>query len=326
MKNLFYIIGFVLTCVLTVTICGCNPDVEDDLPTVDKEGLKTTLKGTLPSIGSTIDPDAKISLIFEGLPGRIWVNTGTLVNVGDSHVVEGPFSGNELTLEVYWDGGSKTLKYFLKVKYIESHPPVGSTLKPRDVITLNFSANPKNVRGVPNFKVIGNDVQIADHWWDPGILEFDIHWEGNIKEAGGKKALSYNVSREPIAYIDKVWLNKDDKKDGKTGIRFRINFTAGNMQNEQGSVNVYFEYDHGTPLKDLNGKFATRGGNVSVWKDFKPRFDVSRYDDFELFIPHSELHLARGIWDVKYKVRVHNKVSAEFIEDESVISYFKHWQ
>ena len=331
-SNRLYWIGVVFTCILTVTICGCDIDVDDKPPT--EVTLPTEVKPSLlsvsPSSGSTIDTQSEITLNFTGLPKNVSVNKGTLVTVvGGFYRIKGPFSGNELTIVVKWDGGSKTLKYSLKIKYQRSDPSAGSTLFPRDDITLYFSGNPKNVRGgvigLPNFTVTGNTVKLTNNWWDPGILEFEIQWDGNTRVAGGKKVLRYNVFNGPIAYIDDVWVDHNEEEGiifRTKGMRIHVKFTVGNMRNENGSVIAYFQYANGNPLEDHNNKFRTVDGDVSTSKEFKPRFDTSTYKDLHFFMPYSELHMAKGKWDLRFKIQIHNQDRGKFIERESKYVYF----
>ncbi len=326
MKSLCYIIGFALTCILTVTICGCDIDVPEDPPlVVDNKGSDNItqsvakFRSALPSNGSKIDPNSEIRISFSSIPKNVSVNRGTIENTNTSTIkVKGPFTGNELVLEVKWDGGSETLRYFLNIEYIGATPSEGSTIKPRTDITVSFTGQPKKVfvnRG--KFIVTGNTIKITDDWWNRGPLSFAIEWSGNAAGTGGSKVLKYTVSDNPIAYIERVWVNHNISVDGKKGMRIHVKITVANMPFEDGRVIAYFEHSNGADLKDLNNKFNAANGQVSVGRDFRPRFDPAVFEDIDFFMPYSEFHLGQGNWDLKFKVRVWHKVDGEFIEDES---------
>ena len=327
MKNLCYIIGFALACILTVTICGCDIDVSDDPPLVDdnKESDNITqsvakFRSAFPSNGSMIFPNSEIRINFSSIPKNVSVNRGTIEKTNTSTIkVKGPFTGNELVLEVKWEGGSETLRYFLSIEYIGATPPEGSTIKPRTDITVSFTGQPKKVlvnRG--KFIVTGNTIKITDDWWNTGPLSFAIEWSGNAVRAGGSKVLKYTVSDDPIAYIERVWVDHNVSVNKKKGMRIHVKTTVANMPFEAGRVIAYFYFANGEALKDRNNNFNTVNGQVSVGRDFNPRdFDPAIFKDIDFFIPYSEFHLGKGKWDLKFEVLVWHKGRRKHIQDES---------
>ena len=136
MKNVYCIIGFVLTCMLTVTIFGCDPDVDDSieedgpLSQVDSEKDRETsveFVSANPSSGGTIRVNSEIKVFFDETPKNVSVNKGKVEQTSDKGVtIKGPFDPGSLVLEVKWEGGSKTLKYDVKgAVYNRAEPSSG---------------------------------------------------------------------------------------------------------------------------------------------------------------------------------------------------------
>lgn len=327
MKNLCYIMGFALTCILTVTICGCDIDVSDDPPLVDDNKGSDNItqsvakfESAYPSPGSTINPNSEIRITFSRIPKNVSVNRGTIDNKNTSTIaVKGPFTGNELVLEVKWEGGSKTLKYFIKIEYAgQAIPTEGSTINPRDPIIVFLTGKPRNV-SVDQGKatVILGGVQIKNDWWDPGALQLKVEWDGDAPRTGGSKVLKYTVSDNPIAYIERVWVDHNISVGGKKGMRIHVRLVVGNMEFEDGSVIAYFLHSNGEALKDRNNNFTAPNGEVAASRDFGLGFiNPALFEDIDFFMPYSEFHLGKGKWDLKFEVLVYHIGRDKFIQDE----------
>ena len=279
LKNLSCIIGLVSVCILTVTICGCDPDIDDSpedgplITRVDPEKNKETVVSFVssnPISGGTIRVNSEIKVSFNGTPKNISVNIfnrlkGKVERTSDKSItIKGPFNPGSLVLEVKWEGGSKTLKYDVKgAVYNRAEPSSGSNINPFTEITVSFTGEPEQVKvnhGIVT--VTGNTIKVKD-FRDLGDMSLRIQWRD------GDVVLKYNVSSDPVAKIHEVWVDYDVFEGGRKGMRIHVKFSALHMQFDDGSINAYFYFKDGAALKDFNGQFSTVGGKVVVSRDFQ---------------------------------------------------------
>ena len=144
-------------------------------------------------------------------------------------------------------------------------------------------------------------VKINENTYDYPLHEFFY-----VKTSDGSKSIKITISQSAktlsssnktsygnhTAQIEKIWVDHNQFKDGKKGMKIHVKFSVQNMLSLTGRVVAYFYYDDGssTPLKDYNNLYKTTDGNVSVGCDFTPGYQNSSYNDFTLFMPYSELH------------------------------------
>ena len=121
----------------------------------------------------------------------------------------------------------------------------------------------------------------------------------------------------PEARILKVWVDHNQFEDGVKGMRIHVKFEVDNLKGGKGSVIAYFYYKSGNPLKDSNEKYRTKSGKVSGSRNFQPRYVNSIYEDFKLFMPYRELHMGAGKSDLKFKVRILDKGTGQFLSSSS---------
>lgn len=83
-------------------------------------------------------------------------------------------------------------------------------------------------------------------------------------------------------------------------MRIHFRFLTYNMKDTAASVAVYFLYNNidGGTLKDKNNQYVSASGDVAAYADIKPGFDTAYYNDLQLFIPYSELHLNPGNYEL----------------------------
>lgn len=82
---------------------GCGEDAP--LPTV------VNFVAADPPGGSTIQPDTTIIVTFDGVPGNVTVNRGTVTIAGTTVRIAGPFDSGALRLSLTWDEGGRVLNY-----------------------------------------------------------------------------------------------------------------------------------------------------------------------------------------------------------------------
>ncbi len=106
------------------------------------------------------------------------------------------------------------------------------------------------------------------------------------------------------ATIQDVTVDYDVTRFEKKGLLIHVKFNVSGMKNKVGRATAYFNYQDGSPLKDRNGAFATTNGNVAVDQPFTPGYDVTQYDNLELFLPYDELELDSGAYNLKFHVEI----------------------
>ncbi len=94
------------------------------------------------------------------------------------------------------------------------------------------------------------------------------------------------------ANIESVWIEQNVTSGGQLGINVHVKFTVAGLNGKEGKVSTYYYDSSNNAIRDTNGSYCTSGDNpvVATSGDFKPGYDNSRYDDFKVFIPYSELH------------------------------------
>ena len=108
----------------------------------------------------------------------------------------------------------------------------------------------------------------------------------------------------PKSDIFKVWVDHNQYQDSVKGMRIHVKFNVRNFKDGKGRVVAYFYKKNGDPLKDTNGRYNTTTGDVSTSGKFQPRYVNSVYNDFKLFFPYQELHMARGKHNLKFRIRI----------------------
>lgn len=106
------------------------------------------------------------------------------------------------------------------------------------------------------------------------------------------------------ADFDKVWVDYNVTDKNRMGMRIHVKFTVRNMKNVDSNVAVYFQMEDDTNLLSNNREFRSNDGRLAVYRALKPLFDVTDYNDLDLFIPYTEFNLSRGKYKLKMDVDV----------------------
>ena len=83
------------------------------------------------------------------------------------------------------------------------------------------------------------------------------------------------------------------------GMRIHATFTVYNMLNIPGYLAVYFEKRNGDLLKTTNTKYASKGGQLAVYRKITPAYNPATYSDYSVFIPYKEFNLPYGDSDLR---------------------------
>lgn len=108
----------------------------------------------------------------------------------------------------------------------------------------------------------------------------------------------------PSATFQKIWVDYDVKDAGRNGMRIHTAFKVYGMKGVSSYLAINFQDREGTALKDKNNAFASEDGNVAAFGTLKPGFEPTVYEDFDIFIPYSELDLAAGKYALRMDVDV----------------------
>ena len=117
-----------------------------------------------------------------------------------------------------------------------------------------------------------------------------------------RKAASNELA--PGGEFEKIWVDHSVTENQKKGMRIHAKFDARNLKGKVCRVNAYFYFASGKALKDFNDKFDTTNGNVAVNEEFTPKYASSTFNDFQLFMPYSELHMEAGEHDLKFVLKI----------------------
>ena len=149
-----------------------------------------------PKAGSTIETNTPISVRFDDTPKNVRVSTGTAKTADNTVTVNGPFTPGDLSLEITWDGGQKTLAYTVlaPVGITSVTPDVGSTIETDTAIVLKFDSAPQNVKvNTGTARTVENTLTITGPFAS-GALRLQVTWDD------GTRTLNYTV-RKPVSFV-----------------------------------------------------------------------------------------------------------------------------
>ena len=103
------LLGLFLLCVFAFSIVGCflRRDQDEDEP----EDVIATVVSVTPASGTTISPDATITVTFDYPPDIVIASTGTVSVAGNIATITGPFTPGAFVLTFTWGDGDYTVNY-----------------------------------------------------------------------------------------------------------------------------------------------------------------------------------------------------------------------
>lgn len=117
--------------------------------------------------------------------------------------------------------------------------------------------------------------------------------------------------------IEEVWVDYDQWENGRKGMLIHVKFTVNNMLNRTGRCAAYFFYQDGNRLEDYNDNYSTPDGQVAFSETFVPKYENTRFKDFQLFMPYEELHLSSGRTDLKFYILIYDEETQEDLAPRS---------
>jgi hypothetical protein len=106
-------------------------------------------------------------------------------------------------------------------------------------------------------------------------------------------------------YIEQVWSQFEVWRGGEKGMVVHVRFHTTGLRGVACKAVAYFAYEGGEALDDFDGLYSTVSGKVSTYTNFTPSYDSSVFNDLELFIPYSQLHMGSGRSDLEYHVELY---------------------
>lgn len=101
--------------------------------------------------------------------------------------------------------------------------------------------------------------------------------------------ITQNPNNSPTAEIERIWVDHNVYQDGERGMRIHVHFTNKNMKDKR--IYVYAYFYHENNMTQLHDQY---GNALCTYESCTPQYDSSTYEDFKLFISHSDLNMAPG--------------------------------
>jgi hypothetical protein len=135
------------------------------------------------------------------------------------------------------------------------------------------------------------------------------------------EAPTITVPAEYWGRIDRVWTEFDVWREGYKGMMVHMQFRTNGLLNSPCKAIAYFAYSDGEMLEDYNGVYTTRNGQVSASVDFTPRYENATFNDLQIFVPYSELHMASGRHSLRYHVELYSMWHGSHFAESQFVSF-----
>lgn len=109
---------------------------------------------------------------------------------------------------------------------------------------------------------------------------------------------------EPSVVFDRAWVDYDVMEQGVEGMRIHAKFKVYQLKGVASWLKIRFMRPDESFLLDKNGKYydTTDKEKIAVFKKITPGFDVTEYNDLNVFMPYSELDLPNGTYNLKMDI------------------------
>lgn len=106
--------------------------------------------------------------------------------------------------------------------------------------------------------------------------------------------------------FEKITVDFKAAQEGENGMMLHLWFTVQDMKDSAATVAVYFMHNdyHRGYLKDTNQRYYSGAGEVAVYKNIKPKTTADAFEDFQLFMPYSELDLFPGDYPLTMDIKL----------------------
>ncbi|MCM1348482.1 MAG: WG repeat-containing protein [Firmicutes bacterium] len=174
--------------------------------------------------------------------------------------------------------------------------PADTTDMVDDYVIKFYDYNGKEITSLPNDDEVQTKFQALK---DKAVLKFAEIYRQRYPELTEEEVAEEVVAVEEVdptaksGYVDKVWVSHNVMDGGRKGMRIHVKFHVANCQYEDGQCVAWFAFSDGTRLKDFDGSYKTIDGQVSTSTKFRPGYENTVYEDLQLFIPYTQLHLTQ---------------------------------
>jgi hypothetical protein len=188
---------------LSVVGCFLRRDQDEEEP----EDVIASVVSVNPASGSTISPDATITVTFDNPPNTVIASSGTVSVAGKIATITGPFTPGSLVLTLTWGDGSYTVNYTVSAPEPdepdtepdpESEPEPDVDTEPPKIIDSTVSDGDTDVDPDPINNVGGIEFLFSEEVTGTITLQTengdDVGWLGGIK--GDKGTLQLVKGRE----------------------------------------------------------------------------------------------------------------------------------
>ncbi len=121
-------------------------------------------------------------------------------------------------------------------------------------------------------------------------------------------------SSEPVkARVMSTTLTKNVTVGDIPSLVIDVDFNIDNLSGDGGRIVAFLESPKGVGVKDINGRYCTSDGKVSVGKDFGTRQTSASFKDFKLIIPMEELHITDSSKDYYIRIGVYDYKTRKYL-------------
>jgi hypothetical protein len=107
-------------------------------------------------------------------------------------------------------------------------------------------------------------------------------------------APTVNDPNAPGGKFDRIWIDYNIVQKGQTGMRIHTKFSTYNLKDTECYLAVYFQKEDGTNLASDDPNFRSTSGQLALFRLLKPNFDVTDYNDIDVFMPYTEFDVPTG--------------------------------
>ncbi|MBI1342779.1 MAG: hypothetical protein GC171_07595 [Terrimonas sp.] len=134
-------------------------------------------------------------------------------------------------------------------------------------------------------------------------------------------ALPLSLDSQKVVF-KKQTVDYDVFQDGKKGMRIHLTFTVHGMKGKVYYVTIRFEDEKGNYLPDKDYSYDNIFGDVSVSRKITPGYDITDYNDFQIFMPYDQLDLDAGKYSLKMDVDIDDGDEEYWMdEDDGLIAH-----